>query len=263
MRLSKIPTLAAAVLVVVGGLAACGDDEPTPVVGGDGEEVAGPNVALAEPLDGDVIAGGVELTMTAVGVAIEPAGEVHEGAGHFHVIADAGCTPPGAPIERDADHVHFGMAQTEGKIYLEPGEHDLCLQVGNGEHSALDLTDEVTITIGISSPEEWCAVVGEYDTVRTAADGSTDDFPIRKIGYENARRLLAQLQDALAQVDAENRDLVATTLSQASAMVSAWAEATDQADADARLSEVTASTPSESGPGAPWILEHCQVDLAT
>ena len=259
----RITALTAAVLLAVGGLAACGDDEPTPVVGGDGEEVARANVAFAGPLDGDTLAGGVDLTMTAVGVAIEPAGEVHEGAGHFHVIADAGGTPPGAPIERDADHVHFGQAQTEGKIYLEPGEHDLCLQVGNGIHEATDLTHEVTITIGISSPEEWCRVVGEYDTVRTGADESTEDFAVRKVAYENARRLLAQLQEAIAQVEAEGRELVATTLSAATEMVSAWSEAVDEADAQTRLSEVVAATPSEAGPGGPWILEHCQVDLAT
>lgn len=30
---------------------------------------------------------------------------------------------------------------------LEPGEHTLCLQAGNGAHEAPDLTDEVAITV--------------------------------------------------------------------------------------------------------------------
>lgn len=213
--------------------------------------------------DGDVIAGAVDLTMTAVGVAIEPAGEVHEGAGHFHVIADTGCVAPGAPIERDADHVHFGKAQTEGKVYLEPGDHDLCLQVGDGEHNALDLTDEVEITVGIGTPEEWCRVVGDYDALRTETDASTEDFAVRKVAYENVRRLLVQLEDAVDQVDADGRDAVAGTLAAAKAMVAAWSEATDEADAAERLSVVMATNTSEAGPGAPWILDHCQVDLAT
>jgi hypothetical protein len=249
------------VLLAAVPLAACGDEEPTPVVGGDGEEVAGPNVALAEPLDGEEVAGAVEVTMTAVGVAIEPAGEVREGAGHFHVIADAGCTAPGVPIERDADHVHFGQAQTDGKIYLEPGEHDLCLQVGDGEHNAMELTDEVTITVGVDSPEAWCRVVGEYDVLRTEADASTEDFALRKVAYENARRLLHQLEDGMSHVDGEGREAVLATLVAAESMVAAWADAVDEEDAATNLNEVAATNTSEAGPGAPWVLEHCAVDL--
>ena len=30
---------------------------------------------------------------------------------------------------------------------LAPGEHTLCLQVGDGAHTALDLTSEITVNV--------------------------------------------------------------------------------------------------------------------
>ena len=42
---------------------------------------------------------------------------------------------------------HFGMGQTETELELEPGEYTLCLQVGDGIHAAVDLVDEITITV--------------------------------------------------------------------------------------------------------------------
>ncbi len=261
MRLPKVSVLLTAAVLVISA-AACGDDEPTPVVGGEGE--GDPTIAFGSPEDGEHFAGAVDLFMTAVGVAIEPAGEVHPDAGHFHVIADEECTPAGAPIERDADHVHFGQAQADGKIYLEPGEHDLCLQIGDGEHMALDLTDTTTITVGVETPEDWCKVIGETDELFAATQADTEaDFAVRKIAYENIRRLVTQLQEGIAQVDADARELVTASLSQIEAIATAYAEATDQEAADLALSDIVAANPTESGPGAPWIAENCQVDIAT
>ena len=57
--------------------------------------------------------------------------------------------------------------------------------------------------------------------------------------------------------------MVGQTLTSAAATAQAWAEATSEEEAQTRLSELVADNPSASGPGAPWILEHCQVDLAT
>ena len=136
---------------------------------GDDDE-AGPTVAFTSPVDGASVAGGVELAMTADGVTIEEAGEVHGGAGHFHVVADAGCVPEGESIVRDADHVHFGGGQTDGVIYLEPGAHELCLQVGDGVHIALDITYQATVEVGINDRDQWCAVMGEVDGLFESTD---------------------------------------------------------------------------------------------
>lgn len=63
---------------------------------------------------------------------IEEAGEVRGGAGRVHVVVSDGCVDAGTAVPSDADHVHFGKSQREGKVHIGPGEHDLCLQVADG-----------------------------------------------------------------------------------------------------------------------------------
>ena len=175
-------TFAAGAVIVLSMLAAgCGGDEPDTAVRFD------------TPTDGDRIAGGVDLAMSADGIVIEPAGTVHPGSGHFHVIADDGCVRAGTAIARDADHVHFGSGASTATIYLAPGTHSLCLQAGNGAHSALDATDTVEVDVGVDSRAEWCAVVEEVDGMFQATDTSGEDFASKQVGYENIHRLLAQL----------------------------------------------------------------------
>ncbi|MGH2427676.1 MAG: DUF4399 domain-containing protein [Candidatus Limnocylindria bacterium] len=124
------------VTAVVLALAACADG-----TGGTG------GVSFAEPADGATVSSPVRLVMQSQEVTIEPAGEVQEGAGHFHVMVDVGCMEPGEVIPADDDHLHFGDGSTETSIELEPGEHTLCLQVGDGVHTALDATHEITVTV--------------------------------------------------------------------------------------------------------------------
>ncbi len=113
--------------------AACGD-------GGGG-------VSFVQPEDGATVSSPVRVVMQSEEIRIEEAGEVREGAGHFHIMVDVECVEPGQTIPEDDQHLHFGDASTEASVDLEPGEHTLCLQVGNGQHAALDATDEITITV--------------------------------------------------------------------------------------------------------------------
>lgn len=126
--------------------AACGDDDAaqTPVVSTTPD---GPSVAFAAPADGAAVANPVAVEFSTVGFELEPAGDVHAGAGHLHVMVDVPCMEPGETIPRDAQHVHFGKGQSEGSIDLTAGEHTLCLQAGDGTHTALELTDEITVTV--------------------------------------------------------------------------------------------------------------------
>jgi uncharacterized protein DUF4399 len=104
-------------------------------------------VSIASPEDGATVESPFGVSMEADGFTIEPAGEVREGTGHFHLMVDAGCVAPGQEIPEDGSHVHFGDGATEADLDLPPGEHTLCLQAGDGAHTALDLTDEITITV--------------------------------------------------------------------------------------------------------------------
>ncbi len=214
------------------GLSACGSD------GAD----SGATAEFSAPADGATIAGGVAVEMMAQRITIEEAGEVNAGAGHFHVIADAGCVDAGEAIAKDGDHVHFGKAQTSGTIYLEPGSHDLCLQVGDGVHEALDVTDTVTVEVGIGRLDEWCAVVGEVDELFAAGDEAAE-FATQQRTFENARLLLAQLSASTEFVDDSVRADVVETVAMTLEFSAAIAQAADEAAAEAALAPLFESSP--------------------
>ena len=187
---------------------------------------------------------------------------MHPGAGHFHVIADDGCVDPGAAVAKDADHVHFGKAQTSGTIYLGPGEHQLCLQPGDGAHVALPLTSKISVDVGVRDRDEWCGVIKEVDDLFLAADTSADEFPVRQAKYEGIRRLIAQLDDGIDQVDATARAAVAASLAQASKIAGTFADAADQAAAETALQSVYGAAGAEQDPAAvTWIKDSCGVDI--
>jgi len=244
--------ITAVALAMSFGALACSSDDPGPN--------AGASVEFTSPDDRAAVAGGVHVAMRATGITIERSGDVHDNAGHFHVIADHACTEPGAAIAKDADHVHFGGGQTEGVIYLDPGDHELCLQVGDGQHIALDVTDTVSVTVGVTTRDQWCSVVKDVDDLFAATDASEDDFAVKQTSYENLGRLIRQLEDGLEQVDADARELVATTLAFGASIVNAIVAADDETAAEEALGDVFAEV-SEPLPGGTWILENCGVDV--
>lgn len=245
---TSIPSrgLAVLALIVALGLVACGDDDDPATA------------TLDAPAHGATVFGGVEVSMTAEGVTIEEAGEVRNGAGHFHVVIDDGCVDPGTAVARDADHVHFGQGQGEGTVYLGPGEHELCLQVGDGAHTALDITDTVTVTAAIADDDQWCAVVAELDELFSATDESDADFATKQIGYENARRLIAQLDDAVDVLDASVRADITAALATGTAIATAFIDA-DTIESGIAAVEQVDRTPSEAG--AVHIADTCGVDI--
>lgn len=266
-------------LIVVAGLAlaACGDDAPsadrtttaapagpaTPAETTAQPPAGAPAATLIAPVSGARIAGVVDLEMVASGVTIEPAGAVQPGAGHFHVIADTGCLPAGTAIGKDADHVHFGTGATTGAIYLDPGSHTLCLQVGDGAHTALDITHSIQIEVGIDSVDEFCDVFAEADALLTAMEPSTDEFAVQKVSVENARRLMAQLTDALGVIDAAERADVAAVVDAGRTMMEVILAAESEAEATEQLWGENSVLPGddELDAGAAWLLDTCGVSI--
>ena len=104
-------------------------------------------MTIASPEDGATVQSPFTVGMEAEGLTIEPAGEARDGAGHFHLMVDTDCVAPGQVIPEDEGHLHYGDGATEAELNLSAGEHSLCLQAGDGAHTALGLTDEVTITV--------------------------------------------------------------------------------------------------------------------
>jgi hypothetical protein len=239
------------IALTAGGLVACGSDAA---------DESGPTAEFSAPVDEASVAGGVTVEMVAQGITIEEAGEANAGAGHFHVIADAGCVDEGDAITKDGDHVHFGKAQTSGTIYLVPGSHDLCLQVGDGVHEALDITDTVTLEVGIAGQEEWCAVVGEVDELFAASDEEAE-FATQQEIVENARRLLTQLSASTEFVDDSVRADVDETVAMALGFSAMIAQAADEAAAEAALAPLYESSPEGQEEASAWILDTCGVNI--
>jgi hypothetical protein len=158
--------------------------------------------------------------------------------------------------------VHFGGGQSEGALYLEPGEHELCLQPGDGAHIALAPTDRVSVHVAVTSRDEWCDVAGEVDALFTETDNSDDDFAVKQVAYEGTRRLLAQLTDGIDQVDAAVREDVAEMIDMASTLASTVADAPDADTAAADLEALFGAEGLQSSEaGVAWILEECGVDV--
>jgi len=99
----------------------------------------GAKVFIESPKDGATVSQDVTVKFGVEGIALKPAGDATPDSGHHHLLIDAKELPPlGAPIPVDATHKHYGKAQTEDTIHLEPGTHTLQLDFGNSAHMQFD-----------------------------------------------------------------------------------------------------------------------------
>jgi hypothetical protein len=115
-----------------------------------GHEAAATGVHFVSPVDGATVSSTFAVVMAASGVKVEPAGEIHENAGHLHILVDEDFVPAGEVLINDATHLHFGKGQLTTTLTLTAGIHVLGLQLANGAHMALDdprLQDSITITV--------------------------------------------------------------------------------------------------------------------
>jgi hypothetical protein len=122
-------------------LAAC-----APAAGAGGA----PRVSFSTPADGATVSSPVHVTLAAEDFIVERAGEVKAGAGHLHIMVDADCAAAGEIIAKDDNHLHYGQGQLSADLELAPGPHTLCLQAGDGAHTALSgdgLRQTISITV--------------------------------------------------------------------------------------------------------------------
>lgn len=99
----------------------------------------GARVFIISPKNGAKVGPEVHVRFGVKGIALKPAGDMTPDSGHHHLLIDAKELPPlDAPIPSDATHKHFGKAQTEDTIHLEPGTHTLQLDFGDGRHMQFD-----------------------------------------------------------------------------------------------------------------------------
>ena len=110
-----------------------------------GESV--PSISVASPADGADVESPVLLRMKFEYLTPAAAGATIDGEGHLHVLIDRPCLPTGLPIPKDSVHVHFGDGSTDLEVELEPGEHELCVQMGDGFHTAVAITDTLRVNV--------------------------------------------------------------------------------------------------------------------
>ena len=132
-------------------------------------DAAEQSVAFFDPLDGATVSSPLEVVMAATGLVVEPSGDIHEDAGHFHILVDTDFIPAGRVIPTDEQHLHYGKGQTAILLELEPGEHTLRLQFADGAHTALE-GDQYrdTITVVVEAGE-----VSPSVDIEQPADGAT------------------------------------------------------------------------------------------
>jgi hypothetical protein len=99
---------------------------------------AGQRVYFITPADGATVPTTFTVGAGVDGLKLEPAGDVHSGAGHLHVLVDTDFVPAGQLVPKDANHIHLGKGTSSMEITLPPGDHVLRLQFADGAHQALE-----------------------------------------------------------------------------------------------------------------------------
>ena len=111
----------------------------------------GAEVFIVSPEDGATVPETFTVKFGVKDVSLAPAGDVTKNTGHHHLLVDVDKLPAaGAPIPLDANHMHFGKAQTQAEIKLAPGKHTLQLELGDSGHMPFDppiVSKKITVTV--------------------------------------------------------------------------------------------------------------------
>jgi hypothetical protein len=112
---------------------------------------AGAEVSIVSPKDGGTVPQTVVVKFAVENIALAPAGDTTKNTGHHHLLIDVDELPAaGVPIPSDANHVHFGKAQTQAEVTLTPGKHTLQLELGDSNHMPFDppiVSEKITVNV--------------------------------------------------------------------------------------------------------------------
>ncbi len=111
----------------------------------------GADVFILEPGDGATVSSPVTVKFGITNMTVAKAGENIEFSGHHHLLINVSELPDmSAPLPATDQIIHFGGAQTETTIELEPGQHTLQLLLGNYLHIPHDtpvVSKKITVTV--------------------------------------------------------------------------------------------------------------------
>ena len=115
---------------------------------------AGPknSVSFSNVKDGDTVPSKFTFKLEVTGYELSPAADGPKpGTGHHHLVIDGptAFVAKGEVIPMDATHKHYGKAQTEGALELEPGKHKITMQLANHLHESYGKEFAKTITVTV------------------------------------------------------------------------------------------------------------------
>ena len=108
-------------------------------------------VYIVEPANGATVPETFTVKFGLSGMELAPAGVERANTGHHHLLIDRPELPNLNTSLPASDRVrHYGKAQTETELTLEPGEHTLQLVLGNYLHVPHDrpvISEPITVTV--------------------------------------------------------------------------------------------------------------------
>ncbi|NUU37978.1 DUF4399 domain-containing protein [Pseudomonas sp. C2B4] len=111
----------------------------------------GAEVSIVSPKDGGTVPQTFMVKFAVENIALAPAGDATKNTGHHHLLIDVDELPAaGQTIPVDANHVHFGKAQTQAEVTLTPGKHTLQLILGDKNHTVFDppiVSEKITVNV--------------------------------------------------------------------------------------------------------------------
>ena len=130
------------------------------------------SVSFSNVKDGDTVPRKFTYKFEVTGYGLSPAKDgLIEGTGHHHMIIDEAGSffPDGEAIPMDATHKHYGKAQTEGVLELEPGKHKITLQFANANHESYGKEFAKTITVDVKDSGPALASASTSSTSSSSA----------------------------------------------------------------------------------------------
>lgn len=147
-RTLRLLVVLIAMLSVIAG---CSSDTPitateTPatISGLETRRLGPPALRVVSPTPGTTVTSPVTIEVAIDNYNLAPKGISLDGEGHVHVI-EGTCIEPGEVI--GDTHVHIGDGSASTTIDLEPGPRRLCVQLGDGFHAAVAISDEFEIIV--------------------------------------------------------------------------------------------------------------------
>lgn len=94
-------------------------------------------VAWLEPQNGATVKSPFKVRFGMTGAEMSPAGQnpLDKTVGHHHISVNKGVVTPGFALPMGTgDYLHYGKAQTEAEVTLEPGTYKLTMQFADAAH---------------------------------------------------------------------------------------------------------------------------------